>query len=216
MDVLAFTPVYRLEPETIAALMALEHEPLTLMLQRDNPYRRGDGANDGPANHYRQYVRGRELFLAGPWEAMLVIESDVIPPPDTVERLIALDADLAYGAYLFRGNKRPVVNVYERYPADVNGRLARNIGMSLSVRGLWAEALHQGVIECSGAGLGCVLIRRRVLEATPFRMEAGSFCDTPFTRDVYSAGFTMRADCRLHCGHKTPEGEILWPEEAPE
>ena len=210
LDVLIFTPVYRLEPETVRALMGLEWSgPLSLLLQRDNPRTMGDGRNDGIANHWHQYHRGREAFLRGPYEAMLVIESDIVPPGDTIARLVALEADVAYGAYLFRSNRSPVVNVFHRYPKP-----ARNQGSSLSVEqgGLWDQAYEAGVVDCSGAGLGVVLIQRHVIEAIPFRVEPRSgFCDTPWTRDVFRAGYTMRADCRLLCGHVHEDGRIEWP-----
>lgn len=212
-DILVFTPVYRLEPETVQSIFSLEWDgPLTLLLQRDNPIdleKSEDVRQDGVANHLHQYQRGRELFLRGPYEAMLVIESDIIPPRDTLKRLAALEVDVAYGVYLFRAS--PVVNVFERYKIPD----ARNIGESLTVRGLWEEAKQMGVVECSGAGFGCILIRRHVLEEVPFRVEKdgvrGAHCDSYWTRDVYQRGYSMKADTQVICGHKTPEGEILWP-----
>lgn len=208
-DILAFTPVYRLEPETVQALFALEWGgPLSFLLQRDNP------GGSGIENHWHQYARGRETFLRGPHDALLVVESDIIVPPDALARLAALDCDVAYGVYVFRSKVSPVVNVFERY-ADRGGRPARNAGESLTVRGLWAEAQRQGVVECSGGGLGIILIKRHVLEAVPFELPPDlggkTFCDTPWTQAVYQKGYTMRADTGVRCGHKDTDGEMLWP-----
>lgn len=203
-SILVFTPIFRLEPETVQALLALAHDgPLALLLQRDNPHA------DGMTNITHQYQRGRVAFLRGDYDSLLVIESDIIPPPDTLQRLLALKADVAYGHYVFRSPTNPVSNVFERYPGQ-----QRNEGESLSV---WAHkyrrAKHQGVVDCSGAGLGCVLIQRAVLEQFDFRTEPGNggYCDTWFTRDVLRAGKVMRADMRLICGHKDRDGRILWP-----
>ncbi len=211
LDVLVFTPVYRLEPETVAAVLALEWDgPISWLFQRDNPHRGDDATAVGVQNHLHQYQRGREVFLSGPYDAMLVIESDIIPPPDALRRLAALDCDLAYGAYVYRNSR--VVNIYERYPQP-----AANVGESLSLHpGKWLAALAAGVVDCSGGGLGCVLIRRPVLERLAFRtlspaMRPKVHCDTWFTVDAYSAGYTMRADTRVQCGHKTEDGEVLWP-----
>lgn len=209
-DILVFTPVYRLEPETVTALFALEWEgALSFLLQRDNP------GTDGVENHYHQYVRGRETFLRGPYDGLLVVESDIIVPPDALKRLAALRADVAYGVYVFRIKTQNVVNIFERYP-DNNGRPARNIGESLSVRGLWPEAKRAGVVPCSGGGLGITLIARHVLEAVPFRPPSEypggkTFCDSPWTQDVYQKGYTMLAETRVQCGHKDTDGEVLWP-----
>jgi hypothetical protein len=204
-DVLIFTPVLRLEAETVRALMRLEWEgPLSLLLQQDNPS--GNRVQD----HLHQYQRGREAFLNGSYEAMLVVESDIVPPPDALQRLAALDCDIAYGCTVFRAKgSTHVVNILERYPGH-----ARNTGESLTVRGLWQEALRRGAIECSGSGLACVLIQRRVLEAIEFRSEEGMYCDVAWTEDVYRAGFSMKADARVLCGHVDAEGAVLWPEAA--
>lgn len=210
---MVFTPVYRLEPETVAAVLALEWDgPLTHVFQRDNPTplpaspQKGEARAVGVANHLHQYRRGRVLFLESRCDAMLVIESDIIPPPDALLRLAALDVDLAYGAYLFRVS--PVVNVFERYQEG-----ALNVGESLTVRHRWPWARQQGVVDCSGAGLGCVLIKRHVLEAVDFRVSplGKAHCDSFFTEDVYRAGYSMKADTRVLCGHKCEDGEVLWP-----
>lgn len=207
-DVMVFVPVYRLEPETVAAVTALAWDgPLTVVFQRDNPHDGMPERERGVHNHWHQYARGRELFLQSRCEALLVIESDIVPPADTLVRLAALDCDVAYGCYLFR--QSPVVNVLERYPQP-----ARNVGESLTVwPEKWAAALAAETVDCSGAGLGCVLIRRHVLEAVSFRMEGTAVhCDTWFTHDVYGAGYSMRADTRVICGHKDEDGRMLWPE----
>lgn len=207
-DVMVFTPVYRLEPETVQAIMALEWDgPITRIFQTDNP------GEDGRANHLHQYVRGRETFLAGRYEAMLVIESDVIPPCDALRKLAALGADVAYGVYQFR--TATAINIFERYPG-YSGVPSPNVGESLTYKPhLLRMCIEQGgKVPCSGGGLGCVLIRRKVLEAIPFRRIApySVHCDTWFTRDVYKSGYSMWADLSVICGHKKETGEILWPE----
>lgn len=208
-DVLVFTPVLRLEPETVRAIFALEWDgPLSILLQRDNPVVDGDERERGFANHLHQYERGRQIFLQGGYDAMLVIESDIIPPPDTLLRLAALPADVAYGAYLFRPGD--VVNLLERYYGWP--RQARNIGDPLTTRGLWDAAVKQGVIDVSGSGLGCILIHRHVVMDVPFeRPASGGFFDWQWTQDVYSRGYRMMADTAVQCGHVETDGRALWP-----
>ncbi|MFW6069661.1 MAG: hypothetical protein ACOC9X_01335 [bacterium] len=214
MDVLVFCPIYRLEPETVEAIFALEWDgPISYLFQRDNPAP-VVSRSDGVANHLHQYRRGREVFLDGRYDAMLVIESDIIPPPYALRRLAVLDCDLAYGCYVFRRGD-PVVNLTEDYGQGQRQR-ACNVGESLTVRGLWPWALRQGVVEVSGSGLGCVLIRRHVLEAIEFRalnpaLKPRIHCDTWFTAAAYRAGYSMKADTSVLCGHKTPAGNVLWP-----
>ena len=201
MNVLVFTPIYRIEPETVQAILDLSHNgPISVLFQNDNPY------PGGHQNILHQYQRGRQVFLAGSYDAMLVIESDIIPPQNTLEKLIALRADLAYGVYAFRLSSESI-NVFERHPG------ARNVGEPLTAHpGRLKAALKQRVIDCSGGGLGCVLIKRRVLEAIDFRREPGGpHCDSYFTEDCYRYGYTMKADLSVVCGHKREDGAVLWP-----
>lgn len=196
-----FTPVYRLEPETVAAIFALQWSgALSWVFQRDNPY-----PDDGRLNILHQYQLGRKRFLAGDDEALLVIESDIIPPPDALLKLAALDADVAYGVYRFR--QSAVINIFERYPGQ-----PRNEGESLSLHpAKLRRAVAAGQVVCSGGGLGCALIKRPVLERFDFRLESGGYCDTYFNRDVMRARLTQMAEMSVVCGHKDEDGTIQWP-----
>ena len=210
-DVLVFTPILRLEPETMQAIFALEWGgPLSFLFQRDNPIpEQRDKLKRRVMNHLHQYKRGRDQFLEGSFDAMLVVESDIIPPVDAIQKLAGLDVDLAYGVYRFRVSN--VINIFELYP----GR-PRNVGESLSIRpGRLAAAVKAGIVDCSGAGFGCILIKRHVLEQVPFRVEwprNGGHCDTPFVKDVLRRGMTQKADMTVICGHKDEKGQVLWPE----
>ncbi len=206
-DVMVFVPVYRLEPRTMQAVMELEWDGvITRVFQTDNP------TADGVYNHLHQYTRGRESFLAGRYDAMLIIEHDIVPPKDTLKKLAALSVDMAYGVYIFRDKHSNTVNIFERYP-DNNGERARNTGESLSCKPwlMW-RAIRERKWPCSGGGLGCILIRRRVLEKISFRMEDGhGYCDTPFTDEAYTAGFSMAADMTVLCEHIEKDGTIYKP-----
>jgi hypothetical protein len=52
-----------------------------------------------------------------------------------------------------------------------------------------------------------------VLEAFDFRLKENdaAHCDTYFNQDVLRANLTQKADMNLVCGHKTEDGEIVWP-----
>ena len=214
-DIMVFTPVYRLEPETVEAVLALEWDgAITWVFQRDNPQeiigdlaRSGDARKAGILNHLHQYKRGRETFLQGRYDAMLIVESDMIPPRDALTRLAAVPADVIYGVYRFRASD--VINIFELYPGT-----PRNIVESLSIHPhLLKRAVKLGVYPCSGAGFGCTLIRRRVLERLELRIDErnSAHCDTYFSTDVLRAGFRQAAEMRVVCGHKNTNGEVLWP-----
>jgi hypothetical protein len=203
---MTFTPYGdRLEPETVSAVMQLEHDgPLTTVFQHTP--QTGNSHRD----ILRQYRLGRDIFLASDADYLMVIESDIIPPKDTIKKLISLDADITYGVYVFRASE--VINVYERYPGE-----PRNVGSSLS---LSKQKLQRAVkarrTKCSGGGLGCALIKRHALTDIQFRIEDTAHCDTYFNRDALRAGLNQMADMSVICGHKREDGVILWPEFANE
>lgn len=219
MRVMVFTPYGpRLEPETVTAALGQEWDgDITHVIQCENPhgrYPRDNGQNfrtlEKRENILGQYQRGRELFLNGGYDAMLIIESDIIPPADALKKLDALQADWATGVYVMRhGN--PVLNVTERY--NYGGARTKNRGEPLRDDSLRA-ALKRGQTECSGGGIGCVLIRRHVIEAIPWRLGWTADCDHWFNNDVWDAGYLMMADMSVICGHKKPDGTILWPDYA--
>jgi len=217
-DVLVFTPIrsrdgkfHRFERETQDAVMDFEWDgPIAYLWQRDNPEpKQRDTRKRAVMNHLHQYQRARRLFLQSEHDAMMIIESDIIPPPDTIKKLAALEADCAYGVYRFRAAN--VINIFEQYP-----RPARNVGEPLSnfPRKL-KKAVDKRIVECSGGGFGCLLVTKEVLKQVPFRTEwpkNGSHCDTFWTNDVYKQGFKMMADMSVICGHVKPDGVILWPD----
>lgn len=199
--ILTFTPYGdRLEPETVTAVTSLEWDGEITHVFQHAP-QTGDARQD----ILNQYQRGRELFLSTPATHMLVIESDIIPPRDTLTKLMELDADCAYGVYRFRNT--PVINIFNKYSPG-----ARNPGEPLDNHPhKLRRALQAQRIECSGAGLGCVLIKRHVLKNISFRLAPNAHCDTWFNLDVFRGGYSQRADMTVVCGHKDEHGAILWP-----
>jgi hypothetical protein len=148
-------------------------------------------------NVLAQFQCGRELFLASDCDALLTLEHDVVlPDENAVQRLYDTPADVVYGVYLLRhGNK--VVNAFE-YVGD------RNLGESLTLhpRKL-ADARKRGVVRVSGAGNGCLLIRRHVVEQFEFHKGDGQqWCpDIPFALDCLRGNITSLARFDVACDH---------------
>lgn len=198
MTVLLFCPTRRLEPETITAIFAQRGEGLHFLFTRDNPER------TGKENVLRNYRAGRKAFLAGDYEAMFVVESDIIPPPDALQKLLAVDADVAKGLYCYR-HGHPVWNAARYVPG------ATVPDQSLSLYPELREQAWGKVVRISGGGLGCALIHRHVLEALDFRPHEGGYTDWAFDCDLLRRGFVVKCDTTVRCGHKRPDGLILWP-----
>lgn len=214
MTVLLACPTYRLERETVESLLALraQGQAVDLWIGTDNPHPVTPDA--GAKNMLHQLSRARRVFLQEEYEALMIVESDVIPPPYALDRLSQVleeGADVAYGVYRLRYRDRPgeptCVNVLHRLSPEPGG--CKGVGSPMPPESLQSSP----VVPVSGSGLGCILISRKVVEEIPFRWEGVAHPDHYFTRDVWREGFDQRADLRVRCGHKTPAGQILWPEQ---
>lgn len=199
MRILMFTPTARLEPEAFEALMNQTYSgPLDRLLTRDNP----ETVNPN-LNIVYNYQKAQRMFLAERYDALFTVESDVIIPPHALERLIAADADIAYGVYAFRRGG-PVLNITHPKPPYNS-----YTGHRSEWKRLWGS-----VIECSGLGYGCTLIKRHVLEQHEIHSENddGGDSDTVLAKYARANGLKQMADTTVLCGHKRPDSVILWPE----
>jgi len=199
MKVLAFTPTYgdALRPETAASMVGQRWAgELVWVAGRCNPHPPPD-----LRNVFEQYRQGREVALAGGYDALWTVEHDMVLPSDALEKLCETGAPVAYGIYMLRHGSN-VLNAWE-----FTG--GRNLGMSLS---LYPDQLDQAkrrrVVEVSGVGFGCTLIRREVLERIAFRPDGEQAPDIPFATDCLRAGIRQVAHFGVACGH-VHEGEVL-------
>ncbi len=200
MTVLAFTPTYgdALRPETAASIVGQRWAgQVVWVVGRCNPHPPPD-----LRNVFEQYRQGREMALAGGYDALWTVEHDMVLPPDALQQLWDVNAPVAYGVYMLRHGSN-VLNAWECSSG-------RNLGMSLS---LYPERLEQakrqGVVEVSGVGFGCTLIRRDVLEQVAFRPDGKAKApDIPFATDCLRAGIRQVAHFGVACGH-VHEGKVL-------
>ena len=149
-----------------------------------------------------QIARGRNVAAARmTGDYLLFVDSDVVPPPDALYRLVAADVDIASGV------------VPERFPA-FEPCLQKTF--EPPTRWTLADLPKTGLLRVPAAGTGCLLIRRRVLETVPtpwFR--CGQLVpdllmeDTDFCLRAGEAGFATYAVCDVRCGHEV--SGILWP-----
>lgn len=171
-------------------------------------------ANDNPfekpyQNIVYQYNRARQMALDGNYDALLCVESDMIVPPDALQRLSSLNAGVAYGLYVFR-------HTYHRWSAFIE--LQEGQGTSLSVNENMARDAWGKVIDVAGVGLGCTLISRNTLARVSFRLQNGAesktACDWTFALDCARVNITQRCDLGIVCGHQsyTPYPMIIWPD----
>ena len=142
----------------------------------------------------------REL-LRTDYEYVLMVDDDTTIPLDTIERLLAVKADIATGVTPIVRVGVLMANIASK---DLPSKCARPPHMA-DLSGLLVPSVHD--IEL--CGLSCVLIHRRVFETLGFPWfdwledERGNVDseDMLFCRAAREAGFTIRADTGLICGH---------------
>lgn len=200
--VLVYTPTYDngLQSETVASVEAMQFDRFDWVVSEENPHPGRD-----MRNVVFQFQKGRRLALEGGYDAMLCVEHDMIVPIDALRTLWGTDAGVVYGCYQFR-HLMYAVNLF-RYEGT------QGVGMSLSLypRDL-VYARRRGWIEVSGAGFGCTLIRREVLQAIPFR-STGNAPDLPFATDCVQKRIQQIGRTDVVCGHidNVWTHRTLWP-----
>jgi hypothetical protein len=217
VKVLLFCPTYKLASgelaihnETLKSIEGLsipDNVELEVEISTNNPNPIIGERRVDHENTLYQYRYARQRIINGDYEYLFIIEHDMIVPEDALVKMLATDADVVYGLYLFRKNK-PILNAYR----TVNSRWP---DMSLSLfPEIVKKAKAQGWIEVSGAGFGCTLIKRHVLEKIDMhRSELDGYPspDVPFAADCMRNGFKQVCRFDVICGHIKPNGDILIP-----
>lgn len=161
--------------------------------------------------HPRKYVdlcmkhnEARDMVLAGTYDALLLVENDMIIPPDTITRLTAVDADVAYGLYCSRHGWMQWLAFFE-----INGLSGGSYSQSKKMM----QYAWGNVVETRGVGFGCTLIYREVLKRINFRTHPQDAVadDWLFAQDCHDAGFKQAHDFGVVCGHIKPNGTVIWP-----
>jgi hypothetical protein len=132
--------------------------------------------------HDFMLTSGTELF----W-----LDDDVVPPPgvDMAGRLVymmdATGLPMAAGLYQI---SQGTVSLYTH-----NGRRWASLNLPLHA----GEAL----VGVQGAGFGCVVIRRSLLEEVPYQASEYTTDDLDYCIDVVNAGYTIAGVIDVLCGH---------------
>lgn len=143
-------------------------------------------------------------FLQTDFTHLFFIDSDVVPPIETLDQLLDADKDVIAGLYptmKFKNNMQVKEHaVYNRVGRVVDGETKYGL----------EEAHGSGIQEIDRAGTGCLLIKRKVLET----MERPHFQflysdlgisavgeDINFCKKAQEAGFKIHAHFGVVCQH---------------
>jgi len=185
------------------AMHALEWDgrlDILLLVGGDDPETRVD-------NIVRKYNAARDVALSNGYDALFTLESDIIAPPDALKKLAALEADVAYGLYVWQS----IWHHWNAYRV-----VEEEEAISISEDPERAEAAWGKVCTVAGLGNGCTLIHRRVLSELPFRKSTvvGHPPDRSLATDCQRLMFVQKCDLSVICGHiqRDPVPMTLWPD----
>ncbi len=125
------------------------------------------------------------------------LDTDVIMPPETISKLLSHDKQLVAGLYL-ASQKLPNGKI-DTFPVGCVHHSEGKI-KQLTIPEVWEPQLMEAKIT----GLGCVLVRRDVLEKIGFRNIGDSTIggeDTAFFLDARAQGFPLFLDTTIRCDH---------------
>ena len=160
----------------------------------------------------------RDYALKNNYDYLLSLEQDIIPPKNIIEKMLSSKKDIISGIY-FKPLKDKFVPLVSKkidkktfeilknsQDPFVIKKIKENKITSYDQVGQWmtAEEVEEPrIIEIHEAGLGCVLISRKVLEKIRFRYnpELEGFDDTWFYHDARIYGFKAFADTSIKCKH---------------
>jgi hypothetical protein len=203
MKILVYTPLhpaYGIRKLSLESIMALKlaKGTLTFAFERSPmPLSRMD-FHDILA----KYLGARRMVLEGHYDALLTVEADVVVPELALERLIELNADVAYGLYC----SRRIPHTWLIF-TDVSEREATRLPRK------YRELYFGSAVTTVGMGFGCTLIHRNALEKIPFRIQpSGCSCDWFFALDCQEQGLLQVTDLGVVCGHYLNEHEVIYPD----
>lgn len=133
------------------------------------------------------------------YDYLFSVDSDIVLPPDTLEKMLAHNVDMVSGLYIQRIPDTHTLEVYKD-----NGRGgSTNIDIDEID---FSQPLH----EIVGCGFGCVLIKGhlfREMEYPHFVYKSALDHKNTFSEDNYfcmkarEKGFKIYMDCTIHCEH---------------
>lgn len=134
----------------------------------------------------------------GGFDYLFFIDSDMIFPPDTLTKLLALNTDIATAVcYARKGNHAPCV--YNRV-------VKRNLFHDSEAEHV--KQIPDGVFEVAGCGMAVCLIKADVLKrlvkkykGTPFEPFGNMGEDLAFCYRARKLGYRLKADSTIPIGH---------------
>lgn len=157
-----------------------------------------------------KFNRAREVALAQNYDALWIVESDMIVPPHALQRMARANGDIVYALYCSRR-----AGHYWLATDDNSRVIERFVSRTGRAKEVWGK-----VAQTQGLGTGCTLIHRAALEKVEFRCEPEAdeesktgAPDWYLAIDAEKAGLRQVHDFGVVCGHIiNPDPlKIVWP-----
>lgn len=135
------------------------------------------------------YNQIRDYFLSSDCDYWLSLEIDLIPPKDIIERLLALNTQVASARY-FIGDGGGSHLLCTDFDDSCGENINRNC---FTMEGFNEYGTGNTITGC--AGLGCMLIHRDIVQSFPFYVvDEVTHNDTFFSRDIDFVGLKIKYD----------------------
>ena len=144
----------------------------------------------------------RDYMLKNNYDYYFSMDQDTIPPGNVIERLMKHDKDIVSGVYFnfHMVNGKPIEMPMVFVDYDDETEMMKYVEMR--------QLAKPQLMNVSAFGMGCVLIKRQVMEKIPFRYDEkkGGFEDVFFCYDARKLGFGLYVDTNVRCDHITVRG----------
>lgn len=166
---------------------------------------------ENPGNREaREYIaasreRCRIKFLSGDYDYFFSLECDVFPQPDVVEKLLKHNLDVVGCTYFTEKGYHSHLQLQTIYKFHDDFKTHNR---EYKIRFLTFEEsqlfMNGKVKPVYGAGIGCVLIKRNVLEDIKFRIEKDKvgFDDSFFHNDLWICQIDFNIDTSMIPEHR--------------
>ena len=155
----------------------------------------------------------RHIVIKEKFDYMLVVEIDLLPKPDVLEKLLEYPFDIVGCLYYIGFEHGGVVN--PRRPCVFVHHKKHKHGM-MGTRCLTVEEgkkiENTGLQKVHGMGLGCTLISRYLLERFPFRVSdlyPNKHHDVFFYMDLNNAGVSVFLNTNLIIEHNNSDWGLV-------
>lgn len=134
------------------------------------------------------------------YDFLFHLETDVIPPLDVIERLLASKKQVVSGIYDIHHGKMRKAMVQMSEPLDRSCGAYRCVPFIDHEEPLFFDGTVKQVYH---AGIGCILISKYVFEKVPFRVDLNDIfhADTWFANDCFHKDIPIFADTTVQCKH---------------